>query len=73
MALVRFNLQSRSALVVVNRATLIGRHRQVFVTIAEMLVQSTGKAISVLPAVPLHWSGGILTGVRVRGGGRIEH
>jgi len=40
--------------------------------ITEMLVQSTDKEISVLPALPRHWSSGSLTGVRVRGGGRID-
>ncbi|MFZ0935041.1 MAG: glycoside hydrolase family 95 protein [Bryobacteraceae bacterium] len=40
--------------------------------ITEMLVQSTDKEISVLPALPRHWSSGSLTGVRVRGGGRVD-
>ena len=40
--------------------------------ITEMLVQSTGKEINVLPALPQRWSNGSLTGVRVRGGGRVD-
>ena len=40
--------------------------------ITEMLVQSTQNGIRVLPALPNQWPDGILTGVRVRGGGRAD-
>ena len=38
----------------------------------EMLVQSTDKEILVLPALPSQWPSGSITGVRVRGGGRVD-
>lgn len=39
----------------------------------EMLVQSTDRnEIRVLPALPQEWPEGSLTGVRVRGGGRVD-
>jgi alpha-L-fucosidase 2 len=40
--------------------------------ITEMLVQSTPQRITVLPALPSQWPDGQLTGVRVRGGGRVD-
>ncbi len=40
--------------------------------ITEMLVQSTDKAITILPALPSQWPSGSLTGVRVRGGGKLD-
>jgi alpha-L-fucosidase 2 len=40
--------------------------------IAEMLVQSTADEIRLLPALPRQWSSGSLTGVRVRGGGKVD-
>jgi alpha-L-fucosidase 2 len=40
--------------------------------ITEMLIQSTDKQITVLPALPTQWPSGSLSGVRVRGGGRID-
>jgi alpha-L-fucosidase 2 len=40
--------------------------------ISEMLIQSTADEITVLPALPPQWSGGSLTGVRVRGGGKVD-
>lgn len=40
--------------------------------ITEMLVQSTSDRITVLPALPRQWPEGSLTGVRVRGGGRVD-
>jgi alpha-L-fucosidase 2 len=40
--------------------------------ITEMLVQSTPDTIRVLPALPAEWPDGSLTGVRVRGGGRVD-
>ena len=40
--------------------------------IAEMLVQSTSDEIRVLPALPRQWSSGSLTGVRIRGGARLD-
>lgn len=40
--------------------------------IAEMLVQSTSDEIKLLPALPRQWSSGSLTGVRVRGGARLD-
>jgi alpha-L-fucosidase 2 len=40
--------------------------------ITEMLVQSTPDRITVLPALPPQWPEGRLTGVRVRGGGRVD-
>lgn len=38
----------------------------------EMLVQSTPEEITLLPALPAQWSSGRLTGVRVRGGGKVD-
>ena len=38
----------------------------------EMLVQSTGTEIRVLPALPRQWPSGSLKGVRVRGGGKAD-
>lgn len=38
----------------------------------EMLVQSTPDEINVLPALPSRWPDGSLTGVRVRGGGKVD-
>lgn len=40
--------------------------------ITEMLVQSTPDEITVLPALPRQWPSGSLTGVRVRGGGKVD-
>ena len=40
--------------------------------ITEMLVQSTPERITVLPALPPQWREGSLTGIRVRGGGRVD-
>jgi alpha-L-fucosidase 2 len=40
--------------------------------ITEMLVQSTPERITVLPALPPQWPEGSLTGIRVRGGGRVD-
>ena len=40
--------------------------------ITEMLIQSSPQEISVLPALPHHWSSGSLKGVRVRGGGKVD-
>ncbi len=40
--------------------------------ITEMLVQSTLNEISVLPALPKQWPNGSLTGVRVRGGAKVD-
>jgi alpha-L-fucosidase 2 len=40
--------------------------------ITEMLVQSNGQEITVLPALPQQWSSGSLKGVRVRGGGKLD-
>jgi alpha-L-fucosidase 2 len=40
--------------------------------ISEMLLQSTGREIRVLPALPSRWPSGSLTGVRVRGGGTAD-
>jgi alpha-L-fucosidase 2 len=40
--------------------------------ITEMLIQSTPDEISVLPALPQQWPSGSLTGVRVRGGGKVD-
>jgi alpha-L-fucosidase 2 len=40
--------------------------------ITEMLVQSTPERITVLPALPPQWPEGRLTGIRVRGGGRVD-
>jgi alpha-L-fucosidase 2 len=37
-----------------------------------MLVQSTLNEISVLPALPKQWPNGSLTGVRVRGGAKVD-
>lgn len=38
----------------------------------EMLVESTDEEITVLPALPAQWPSGSLTGVRVRGGGKVD-
>ncbi len=38
----------------------------------EMLVQSTDTQILVLPALPSQWPTGSFSGVRVRGGGRVD-
>jgi alpha-L-fucosidase 2 len=40
--------------------------------ITEMLVQSTGDEITLLPALPKQWPSGSLKGVRVRGGGKVD-
>jgi len=40
--------------------------------ITEMLVQSTDKQITLLPALPTQWPSGSLSGVRVRGGGKMD-
>jgi alpha-L-fucosidase 2 len=40
--------------------------------ITEMLVQSTENSIDVLPALPAEWPSGSLTGVRVRGGAKLD-
>jgi alpha-L-fucosidase 2 len=40
--------------------------------ITEMLVQSTGEQIRLLPALPEAWPNGSLSGVRVRGGARVD-
>jgi alpha-L-fucosidase 2 len=40
--------------------------------IAEMLVQGSADEIRVLPALPRQWSSGSLTGIRVRGGARLD-
>jgi alpha-L-fucosidase 2 len=40
--------------------------------IAEMLVQSSADDIRVLPTLPDRWPSGSLTGVRVRGGGKLD-
>lgn len=40
--------------------------------IAEMLVQSHEGYISLLPAIPVEWSNGELTGLCVRGGGEVD-
>ena len=40
--------------------------------IAEMLVQSSTDEIRLLPALPRQWPSGSLTGVRVRGGGKVD-
>jgi hypothetical protein len=37
--------------------------------ITEMIVQSHGGRVAVLPALPAHWPSGRIRGVRVRGGG----
>lgn len=38
----------------------------------EILVQSDGGEIGVLPALPRQWWNGSLRGVRVRGGGKVD-
>ena len=38
----------------------------------EMLIQSTASEITILPALPKRWQNGSLTGVRVRGGGKVN-
>ena len=38
----------------------------------EMLIQSTASEITILPALPQRWQNGSLTGVRVRGGGKVD-
>ena len=40
--------------------------------ITEMLVQSTPEEITLLPALPAQWPNGSFTGVRVRGGGKLD-
>jgi len=40
--------------------------------ILEMLVQSDGETVDLLPALPPGWDEGVLTGVRVRGGCAID-
>lgn len=40
--------------------------------IAEMIVQSHGGRVSLLPALPAQWPNGRIRGVRVRGGGEVD-
>ena len=40
--------------------------------ITEMLIQSTPDEITILPALPQQWPSGNLTGVRVRGGAKVD-
>jgi alpha-L-fucosidase 2 len=40
--------------------------------ITEMLIQSTREQIRLLPALPEAWPSGRLSGVRVRGGARVD-
>jgi alpha-L-fucosidase 2 len=40
--------------------------------ITEMIVQSHGGRVAVLPALPAHWPSGRIRGVRVRGGGEVD-
>ncbi len=40
--------------------------------IIEMLVQSDGHTVKLLPALPSNWTAGALTGVRVRGGVELD-
>lgn len=50
----------------------VGDAQGIAACIQEMLVQSQGKTIELLPALPQQWSSGVMKGLRIRGGHKID-